>query len=682
MYPRLKKKHCTIVLLLLTLLCACSKVKTGKKDPKYSVLKSVYDRANKMYDEGFKEASNRYFDSAYASLKNVPPIGKYFRYARLSTHYSVISSYDSARLYADSALRQLEYYKLNEKYPDEYLNALFTMSNALCDTREYNKAFDLLLKAKQYAIRHQSLCMLNTYSHSLGLVLYRQTEYSEALVYFRQALREIDNCNSNEKPYFRIQELINNMALCHSRLKHYDSALYYYRECLQYMESHFAELGAKKIKEAKGVTYTSIGELYALTGQLDSAEIYLRNSLDINMQPHSDYLIFGAVSLSKLSEVYFQEKRLPAMRWALDSLRSSLSIVPDDVITKEMYFGEYLYHKERGDLVSALSYFQQYVAQRDSIRKSKENNYNLNALKEMRAREQQYLIDILKKDNELNKMYLWIAVGFSIMTILIIILIYQSYKKGQTLIEKLSVLNNKINQQKQLLKQSNEEKDRILYFVAHDLRSPINGISYLTDLSLVNQTLPDDIRENITMMRKAARDAQKLTNELLSINLGNPKGLKKTENSLSDIIRDTTSIMRVTAADKQQQIMLDVPEEDIIIFADAEKIARVVTNILENAVKFSHEGGTIQVALSLRNNKAEVSIKDNGIGIPKELQPDIFHLFTKAGRTGTRGEKSFGIGLSLCKQLIEIHDGEIWVESQEGSGTVFHFTLPVVRAMR
>jgi signal transduction histidine kinase len=116
-----------------------------------------------------------------------------------------------------------------------------------------------------------------------------------------------------------------------------------------------------------------------------------------------------------------------------------------------------------------------------------------------------------------------------------------------------------------------------------------------------------------------------------------------------------------------------MPEELLI---SREKIWRVMSNLISNAIKFSPQGSAINVKIEDYGNEVEISVKDHGIGIPDAIKDKVFNIFTEAKRTGTAGEKSFGLGLSICRQIIENHQGKIWFKSDDKKGTTFFVRLP------
>jgi signal transduction histidine kinase len=110
---------------------------------------------------------------------------------------------------------------------------------------------------------------------------------------------------------------------------------------------------------------------------------------------------------------------------------------------------------------------------------------------------------------------------------------------------------------------------------------------------------------------------------------------------------------------------------------DAYKMDRVFSNLINNAIKFSHQQSTIKIELSQAESIATVAVQDNGIGISQEHQEQIFDKFGSIRQDGTAGEKSFGLGLSICKQIVDAHNGKIWVESEVDKGSCFYVQLGI-----
>jgi len=144
---------------------------------------------------------------------------------------------------------------------------------------------------------------------------------------------------------------------------------------------------------------------------------------------------------------------------------------------------------------------------------------------------------------------------------------------------------------------------------------------------------------------------------------------------LGAMLRHCADLLRQQAEAKGLQIALKVVPAMVV--ASRQKLWRVVSNLIANAIKFSHESGVIEVGLQVSPSGIIIAIRDEGIGIPPQLQNKLFSHEPDAQRTGTAGEPSFGMGLLISKQIVEAHDGRIWVESEEGTGSTFFVELPI-----
>ncbi len=222
-----------------------------------------------------------------------------------------------------------------------------------------------------------------------------------------------------------------------------------------------------------------------------------------------------------------------------------------------------------------------------------------------------------------------------------------------------------------------QQKERILNTVAHDLRSPINNIQGISQIILADKNLAPDLKELVSMVAHATESSQSLIIGLLQSNdpLDYPAVSKKVDLVL--FIEECVSLLRLTAVDKDIQIKTDYSGKEIMVAIDTNRIERVITNLVNNAIKFSKTNSCISIHVGTELKNAVIRIADKGIGIPKENHDKIFDMFTNARRKGTAGETSFGMGLSICKQIIEEHKGTITMESEEGKGTTFFVRLPL-----
>ncbi len=255
----------------------------------------------------------------------------------------------------------------------------------------------------------------------------------------------------------------------------------------------------------------------------------------------------------------------------------------------------------------------------------------------------------------------------------------QQNQLNETLSE-LEKLNKSLEEKIAELKKSNNEKDIFFSIIAHDLRSPLNGFWGLTRIlveELPNMTI-DQIQQITLSMENSATGLYQLLENLLEwarMQQGLIPFDPKPVELLPEVEGSIVMILE-SAKSKEIEIIYDIPN-DLAVFADSKMLQFVIRNLVSNAVKFTHNGGKINVSAKAKgNNSVEISIKDSGIGMDNAMVDHLFRLDSRVNRNGTDGEPSSGLGLTLCKEFIEKQGGKIEVESKEGKGSIFYFTIP------
>ncbi|MBZ0098456.1 MAG: HAMP domain-containing histidine kinase, partial [Taibaiella sp.] len=200
-------------------------------------------------------------------------------------------------------------------------------------------------------------------------------------------------------------------------------------------------------------------------------------------------------------------------------------------------------------------------------------------------------------------------------------------------------------------------KTEMLGIVAHDLRSPLNSITALVELSKTPGTSLGERDQYSDMILEACNDARNIIRDLILIVKGeSAQGLQLKETNLNLLLSQVQQQWSHQVKDKK--LLLTLPETIVTASIDQDKMARVFDNLIGNAIKFTEEGATIHLSLLQDKEHITVTVADDGIGIPEDLQPFLFDRFSKAGRLGLKGEKSHGLGLNICKQIVEQHGGK------------------------
>jgi len=227
---------------------------------------------------------------------------------------------------------------------------------------------------------------------------------------------------------------------------------------------------------------------------------------------------------------------------------------------------------------------------------------------------------------------------------------------------------------------SNLDKDKFFSVIAHDLRSPFHGFIALTQLMSedISKFSADELSGITHEMNQSAKNLFKLLQNLLEWAQFQKGSLSFTPQvlSLSSFVSKCVEQINPTAIQKGITIINEVSGNQKI-FADETMIYSILGNLLSNAVKFTVKNGTVTVrAVNIEDQMIKISVRDTGIGMSESIVEKLFKISKQKGRKGTEGELSTGLGLLLCKEFVEKNGGKIWVESEEGVGSTFYFTLP------
>ena len=266
-------------------------------------------------------------------------------------------------------------------------------------------------------------------------------------------------------------------------------------------------------------------------------------------------------------------------------------------------------------------------------------------------------------------------------------------KMRKFLEEKVRLRTTQIEEQKTLILEKNEAlinlnkeladinttKDRFFSIIAHDLRNPFNSIIGISDILLHNfhNYDPEKIKKYISDMKVASIQAYELLQNLLlwSRTQTGGMGFQPAEFELNSIITENMELLKSQTEKKSIQITTLV-RDNYTVSGDMNMIDTILRNLLTNAIKFTPQNGRIIITAAEMEDYHEITVKDNGVGIAPENISRLFRIDNKYSTKGTDNERGSGLGLVLCKEFIEKHGGKIWVESQQGIGSEFKFTLP------
>jgi two-component system, sensor histidine kinase and response regulator len=245
-------------------------------------------------------------------------------------------------------------------------------------------------------------------------------------------------------------------------------------------------------------------------------------------------------------------------------------------------------------------------------------------------------------------------------------------------IEKLKSTNEELNLKEKMLRELNASKDKFFSIIAHDLKNPFQGFLKLSELMLedFSEMSRDDLKEYIVHITSSAKKLDKLLENLLTwskLQLGTSK-VNKVNQNLSFMIQNCLMIFNNNIIDKNIQIINEA-DPALEVYADVNMISTTIRNLTSNAIKFSPKSGTIKLSTFEENGFIWLSVMDNGVGMSAEDQTKLFAIDTQFIRNGTAGETGTGLGLILCKELVEKNGGTFTIESKEGLGTTVRFSM-------
>jgi PAS domain S-box-containing protein len=228
-------------------------------------------------------------------------------------------------------------------------------------------------------------------------------------------------------------------------------------------------------------------------------------------------------------------------------------------------------------------------------------------------------------------------------------------------------------------KELEQRRQEAVQMVSHDLRSPLTSIQFSLELLAqgASGALSDEALEDVRIAQNNTTQLINLVNDLLDLEKIEHgvlrMNLERTE--LTEIVQAAIDNLRFLA--RSRRIEIEFTVNDLVVFADKDRIVQVIVNMLSNAIKFSPEGSSITVDCQIRDALAEIRVVDQGPGIPAQYQEAIFERFKQIeGRQGV-GQKGAGLGLAICKSIIDGHKGQIGVQSSHGTGSTFWFRIPL-----
>ncbi len=675
------------LVFFLAILISC-KQKNTQAAGQSKELKQLLDRFDTLVTTHHAAAGLRMLDSITKHSNNLPLEDKYLVYGyRYVYYHKTIGNDRKALLYADTMLSIANQSISHEQFVHLYVDANFALGDSYFSLQQYNDAYQHLFQGYMVGKNNLNKVVLSDYMYRMGMITYKMRNYKLAKDYFIKSYNYYDIVTTDFVIFYHVQELLDNIALSYKHNNQPDSALLYFDRSLNFINQYgpYFKDRPKMIEMARGVVYGNKAEIYILQKDYLQATYLLKKSIQINLQ--KDYDNNDAESGEiKLARIYDEQHNDSELFKLLNAIGVQLKTIKNTDVEADWNQLMSQYYLRKNNLPKAYNYLQAYNTVKDSNIKKlnllRENDIN----KQFDSYEKQQQIEKLSSNNKIQRISLYVIVVFALMALIIILLVYRNWKRSKKDVLTVNLLNKQINEQNAVLEQAlnelkinSQEKDRILRTVAHDLRNPIGGIASLTNL-MADDEYTDEQRELINLVRETSYNSLELINEILEATNIASIELNLEQVEINSLANNSVELLRFKASEKDQQIIFEPLSQPQDLYISREKIWRVISNLISNAIKFSPAGTSIFVKIEKQTDDVVISVKDSGIGIPEKLKDQVFNMFTSAQRPGTAGEKSFGLGLSICKQIMEKSHGKIWFESNVKTGTTFYISLPLQQA--
>lgn len=536
---------------------------------------------------------------------------------------------------------------------------------------DYTRAQINLLEAIKFSEETNDQASLARATNNLGNVHTDLKNYKKALEYYNYSLKikkELGNKRALPAAY-------NNIGLIYTNLKNHQLAI----ENLSKSADISLELGDEKSRTR---SFNNLGGEYSRIGNYKKALDYLNKSVRLKKKINDkEGLASAYVSRGKtflLIKKYSQAKAdcTLSLQMAQESGALNLQKVACNCISKAW--------EELGNTKLSLAYFKQHIALRDSL-------FNAEKTKEITQAEMNYQFEkkqladsiafhkqkaaqelAFEKDLSQQRIKLNIVIFGSLGLLLIGGFYWNNRQKSKKLAQERTVINR--------LKQVDQLKDQFLANTSHELRTPLNGIIGLSE-SLkdgVAGNLNPKAIENLDLIVNSGKRLSHLVNDILDFSK-----LKNKDISLAIKPVDVHSIAEIVLKlseplilDKKIRLINSIPRTIPLVDADENRLQQIFYNLIGNAIKFTHKG-YISLFAEEQKGMLALSISDTGIGIAEDKMDTIFNSFEQGDGSTEREYGGTGLGLSVTKQLVVLHSGDISVSSEKGKGSIFTITLPI-----
>ena len=529
-------------------------------------------------------------------------------------------------------------------------------------------------------------------SNSIGRVYYNLENFHEGLKYFKKS-HELFLESSQEQ---KRGGVLNNIALVYYELDSTDLAIQNYELALEIKQKYKDTLNI-------GAIYHNLGLVYMNQNRFDEAIKNLSSSREIFISLGREK--FAANTTNNIGRAYYKIGKYPeALSYFARGLHEAKMINSAFLIMDN--------YKYQADCYSKMNNYREAYRLTNEHYKLKDSLLNIDKNKEIAEIQAKYENEIeeqenklLKKENEANtaiiKMQYIVVIGILIVTILAGVLAVIYYRANQTkkkanellraqkvtiedknkvlsqLNQEITNQNKEIKEQKKELEELNGIKDKLFSIISHEFRSPLNSLKGTLALLKVGALSEDELNLISKELTDKISNTSIFLDNLLNWAKSQMQGIqaKPADINLKEAADENIQLLK-SMADKKRIHLENRITDECNAYVDHNMMNLIFRNLISNAIKFSLRGGAIIISAEKNGQYNTISVKDDGIGMPQENLKMLFQVQSFTTR-GTANERGTGLGLYITRNFIESNGGKIWVESQEGTGSTFKFTIPI-----
>ena len=687
-----------------------------KSKPDGDRIKAYFDRLNvwEIFENGAK-LDNKWF---VASDKAIELALKLDKKEYLPLFY-LASAYNYAMIQTDFARGCIEINKVIEsakvanasKFP---VFMAYTISSSACQAdikeediiNEFNKIKNTLSDSRK------DITLLRELMFGLGEYYGTKNKYPKALAYLRESQRISEKLKLLDGSYTRNIEML---SIIHTNIGNYKESEKYVHKSLElahqqkdtlllgssYITMSMLKLKSKDEVQAKvyvdsamyfmknikkcepcyniakivsaGIKNLSGNYVEALT-DLNEVEKFSKDNGGIKLEV--DFFIAKANALMGLKRY---DEAISTIKPSKDMQVSWFRTVSDqyDILVKA--------YEAKGDYKKALENYKLYVEVEDSLAVWR-NGSEVTRLELENQFTQQQLKSELNFQTQLNTQKStrnWILF-LGISALLLALGLYSRLRYTRKTQKLLQQKNEIIEAEKEKAENSERAKHQFLANMSHEIRTPMNAIKGMTDI-LIRRNPNEDQKEYLNGIKQSSDSLLVIINDILDISKieAGKVELEHEPFSVVELVHNVHTIMQFRAEEKGLELLKDIPAENLTVQGDATRLRQILLNLIGNAIKFTEKGLiTTSVKSDQVGDKINVhfTVSDTGIGIDADRMGKIFESFEQAYSDTSRKFGGTGLGLSISKKLVELHSGKIWVESEKGKGSQFHFIIPYVIA--